>query len=118
MSRQTSDYEQRQYSGGGYSIANPRRVLVTLPEGIWKLMRNDLRGKIGDGDSEIIRNIVLTFLTEKGFFAPAKVQPPIQDEKLLKSFEDLKWKVDVHEAMIWALAEILEDKKLTTGLEL
>jgi len=90
---------------------------VTLPDGVWKLMRSDLRGKIGDGDSEIIRNIVVTFLTEKGFFAPAKVQPPIQNEKLLESFKDLKRTLDVHEAMITALGEILEDKELTTGLE-
>jgi hypothetical protein len=36
-----------------------RRALVTLPEGLWAIIDAEMKGKIGDGDSEVIRNIVI-----------------------------------------------------------
>ena len=44
-----------------------RRILVSLPEGIWKIVNNDLKGTIGESDSEIVRNIVIAYLSEKGY---------------------------------------------------
>ncbi len=44
-----------------------RRALVSLPDGVWKIIDNELKGQIGDGDSEVIRNIVIAYLTEKGY---------------------------------------------------
>ena len=44
-----------------------RRILVSLPEGIWKIVNNDLKGIIGESDSEIVRNIVIAYLSEKGY---------------------------------------------------
>lgn len=44
-----------------------KRILVSLPEGIWKIISNDLKGKIGESDSEIVRNIVIAYLSEKGY---------------------------------------------------
>ena len=32
--------------------------MVSLPEGIWNIIDNDLDGLIGDGDSEIIKNMI------------------------------------------------------------
>ena len=43
-----------------------KRALVTLPSGTWKVIEQ-LKGQIGDGDSEVIRNIVISYLTEKGY---------------------------------------------------
>ncbi len=45
-----------------------RRILVSIPDGSWKLIEKKLKGKIGEKDSEIIRNIVLAYLSEKGYF--------------------------------------------------
>ena len=43
-----------------------KKVLVSLPEGIFNLVK-DLKGKFGDSDSEIVRTIVISFLSEKGY---------------------------------------------------
>ena len=42
-----------------------RRALVSLPEGVWNITDNELKGKIGDEDHEVIRNIVISYLTER-----------------------------------------------------
>jgi metal-responsive CopG/Arc/MetJ family transcriptional regulator len=49
-----------------------RRALVTLPDGVWKVIDNQLKGKIGDGDSEVIRSIVTAYLIEKGYLLNTK----------------------------------------------
>lgn len=45
-----------------------KRVLVSLPEGIFSILE-ELRGKIGESDSEIVRSIVITYLSEQGYMA-------------------------------------------------
>ena len=44
-----------------------KRELVSTPDGAWKIIEKELKGKIGEWDSEIIRNIVLAYLSEKGY---------------------------------------------------
>lgn len=44
-----------------------KRILVSIPNGAWKIIEKELKGKIGERDSEIIRNIVLAYLSEKGY---------------------------------------------------
>ena len=51
-----------------------RRALVTLPDGVWKVIDKELKGTLGDGDSEVIRNLVIAQLTEKGYLLPSKGQ--------------------------------------------
>jgi metal-responsive CopG/Arc/MetJ family transcriptional regulator len=48
-----------------------KKVLVSLPEGIFKLI-HELRGKLGESDSETIRNIVVAYLSEQGYLARRK----------------------------------------------
>jgi len=43
------------------------RILVSIPDGTWKIIEKNLKGKIGDKDSEVIRNIVMAYLSEKGY---------------------------------------------------
>ena len=45
-----------------------KKVLVSIPEGIYKLIQ-ELKGKFGESDSEIIRTIVISFLSEKGYLS-------------------------------------------------
>ena len=46
-----------------------KKVLVSLPEGIMQILDDELRGKIGDKYSEIVRNIVIAYLSEKGYLS-------------------------------------------------
>lgn len=45
-----------------------KKVLVSLPEGIFNQVRN-LKGSLGESDSEVIRTMVISFLSEKGYLA-------------------------------------------------
>lgn len=49
-----------------------KRILVSIPEGSWKIIKKELVGKIGEKDSEVIRNIVLAYLSEKGYLRSKK----------------------------------------------
>jgi len=45
-----------------------RKVLVSIPETAWKIIEKKLKGKLGESDSELVRTIVLAYLSEKGYF--------------------------------------------------
>ncbi len=79
-----------------------RRALVSLPDGVWKIIDTQLKGQLGDGDSEVIRNIVVAHLMEKGYLLPAKKGTPqigqIADE------------LGIQDTMIQSLVELLEEK--------
>lgn len=44
-----------------------KRILISIPDGAWEIIEKELEGKIGERDPEVIRNIVLTYLSEKGY---------------------------------------------------
>lgn len=78
-----------------------RRALVTLPDGVWKVV-DSLKGTLGDGDSEVIRNIVIAHLTEKGYLLKPKSGKSDTDS--------IAGQLDMQDAMIESLAEVLEEK--------
>ncbi len=43
-----------------------KRVLVSIPDGAWEIIEKSLKEKL-ERDSEIIRNIVLVYLSEKDY---------------------------------------------------
>jgi hypothetical protein len=45
-----------------------KKVLVSLPEGIFNQIHN-LKGVLGESDSEVVRTMVISFLSEKGYLA-------------------------------------------------
>lgn len=47
-----------------------RRVFVTLPTGVWRIV-DELKDAIGDNDAEVIRNIVIAYLSERGVLIPS-----------------------------------------------
>jgi hypothetical protein len=52
-------------------VARPkesRRVQVVFTESQWALIES-LRGELGDSDSELVRNIILAWLSEKSFIS-------------------------------------------------
>jgi metal-responsive CopG/Arc/MetJ family transcriptional regulator len=46
-----------------------KKILVSLPEGIMDILNRELKGKIGTKDSEVIRAIVIAYLSEKGYLS-------------------------------------------------
>jgi len=59
-----------------------KRVLVSVPKGTWEIVEKKLKGKMGEKDSELIRNIVLAYLSEKGYLKEEeKPAAPAANEK-------------------------------------
>lgn len=46
-----------------------KKALVALPDQVWDIIDTELKGKLGTGYSDIIRTIVLTYLSEKGYLS-------------------------------------------------
>lgn len=44
-----------------------KKALVALPDDAWDIIDRELKGKLGTGRSDIIRFIVLSYLSEKGY---------------------------------------------------
>jgi hypothetical protein len=45
-----------------------KKILVALPNEILDLIDNELLGKLGEGYSDTLRTIILSWLSEKGYF--------------------------------------------------
>ena len=55
----------------GYS--RMKRILVSLPEGVFEMIRG-LKGELGESDSEVVRNILVAYLSEQGFFSKMSIR--------------------------------------------
>jgi hypothetical protein len=44
-----------------------KKDLVALPDQAWDIIDQELKGKLGAGHSDIIRFIVLDYLSDKGY---------------------------------------------------
>lgn len=44
-----------------------KKALVALPDQAWDIIDRELKGKLGTGHSDIVRSIVLAYLSEKGY---------------------------------------------------
>jgi len=49
-------------------MSKTKRVQVAFTENQWKLLEK-LRGEFGNGDAEIVRNIVIAWLAEKSLIS-------------------------------------------------
>ncbi|MCG2825505.1 MAG: hypothetical protein L6265_02800 [Thermoplasmatales archaeon] len=47
-------------------MSNSKRVMVSFTEKQWEVVEK-LKGEFGDNDANIVRNIVLAWLSEKSF---------------------------------------------------
>jgi hypothetical protein len=50
-----------------------KRILVSFPEGVFDMIRG-LKGELGESDSEVVRNIVIAYLSEQGFFSKMSIR--------------------------------------------
>lgn len=81
-----------------------KRTLVSLPEELFDLMKTKLKGKFGQNDSEIIRGIVIAYLSEQGYLK--------NDQK--ESTEEAK----IQAEMIGAVIDTLEEKGVITSSQI
>ncbi|RLF99815.1 CopG family transcriptional regulator [Thermococci archaeon] len=51
-----------------------KRILVNMPDEVWEVVEENLKGKMGKKNSAVVRNIVVAYLSEKGYFEAGKVQ--------------------------------------------
>lgn len=87
-----------------------KRALVTLPEGVWHVI-DELKGILGDGDSEVIRNIVIAHLSEKGILVPTyNIPATAKDDRMRGSVGQ--------ETSLDALSKVLVRKGVITREEL
>lgn len=56
-----------------------KRVQVTFTESQWNLIET-LRGEFGEKDADIVRNIVISWLSEKSLI-PSKIKSEIKESK-------------------------------------
>lgn len=47
-------------------MTKTKRILVSIPHRMWSIIEKNYKGKLGNNDSEVVRNILMLFLEEKG----------------------------------------------------
>jgi hypothetical protein len=77
-----------------------RRALVSLPDGAWTVIDKELRGVLGDGESEIIRNLVITALIDHGYLLKNKT--PMNKESVANL-------LNMHDMSIAAIVTVLNN---------
>jgi hypothetical protein len=88
--------------------------LVSLPEGIFNIVK-ELKGKLGESNSEVVRDIVIAYLNEQGYLAKGKTIVSKQSKR--DKTRDLAEELDVFDTMLSALVELLEEKGILTQKE-
>lgn len=66
------------------------------------MIDEELKGTLGDGDSEVIRNLVIAHLTQRGYLLPSKERP----DEALHIADEFK----MLDTMIYSLVEVMEQK--------
>lgn len=50
-----------------------KTILVSFPEGVYEMVLS-LKGELGESNSEVVRNIVIAYLSEQGFFSKMSIR--------------------------------------------
>jgi hypothetical protein len=70
-----------------------KKILVSLPDGVVEILDKEVVGKLGDGYSDSLRQIIMNWLSEHGYLANERKQEEqelIDFLKTLKKIEDEK----------------------------
>lgn len=82
-----------------------KRVFVSLPDGIWKIINKDFKNKMGDSESEVIRNIVISYLSHRGYFV---------NSQGYEDTSEIYEKLTAYERMLYSMLDLLEEKGAIT----
>ena len=80
-----------------------KRTLVSLPDELYQIIKTKLMGKLGENDSEVIRSIVIAYLSKHGYF---------------KNDNSISEDINIQEDMIGAVVDVLEEKGVISGQDL
>jgi metal-responsive CopG/Arc/MetJ family transcriptional regulator len=93
------------------SISKLKKILVSLPDGVVETLHDQLIGEIGQTRSEILRTVIMGWLSEKGY--PRKAEK----SKKANVKRDTNEEIDVLDTMLFSLVELLEAKSAITEQE-
>ncbi|MBI3860224.1 MAG: hypothetical protein HY296_08375 [Thaumarchaeota archaeon] len=79
-----------------------------MPDGVWRILDNELKGKLGGSRSEVIRSLIVNYLIDEGYVV-ATAPTPVQ-RRLASEIATLGGKLA-------ALSQALEDKGLLRRAE-
>ena len=68
-----------------------KKIIVSLPDGIVKILDKEVIGKVGEGYSDTLRTIILNWLGEQGYLAKKEKNPfehAPEVEQFLKSMKN------------------------------
>jgi hypothetical protein len=82
-----------------------KRVFVSLPDGVWSILKKEYLGNLGDSESEVVRNIVIAYLSDHGYFVNEKGQG-VSD----KALKEVNNKLMIAENLIESIIDALEEK--------
>jgi metal-responsive CopG/Arc/MetJ family transcriptional regulator len=81
-----------------------KRTLVSLPDELFDIMRTKLKGKFGESDSEVIRGVVIAYLSEKGY---------LQNEEISSEYDS-----SIQEDTFGAIVDTLEEKGILSAKDI
>ena len=84
-----------------------KSVNIDLPEEVWKIIDNEFKLN-KESDAEVLCNIIRNYIAEHGLY------PDIHS---LAHGHGIKDFIDIHQAMIDSIIELLENKKVATYQE-
>lgn len=58
-----------------------KKVMVSLPEGVFDMVHG-LKGEMGESDAAVVRNIVIAYLSEQGFFSQTSIRGIASHDKV------------------------------------
>jgi len=58
-----------------------KKILVSLPNGVVEILDKEVIGKLGDGYSDTLRNIIMNWLSEQGYLAKGGKQKEHQSNE-------------------------------------
>ena len=58
-----------------------RKVLVALPEGVVEILDKEVVGKLGEGYSDTLRTIIMSWLSEQGYLVKGGKHEQKQDQE-------------------------------------
>ena len=78
-----------------------KRIFVSFPDGVWNILKKDFLNKMGDSESEIIRNVTIAYLSDRGYFINSKGQD---------NTREIMDRLTVLDNLVESVIDVLEEK--------
>ena len=63
-----------------------KKILVSLPDGVVEILDKEVIGKLGEGYSDSLRQIIMNWLSEQGYLAKNGKQNPSEQDGRMKGY--------------------------------